>query len=64
MYIYNMPLSFTMALAQQPRSAESFRNMTDDQKTEVVNKANTIRDKNLLPSKRLKTGKFILFNFF
>lgn len=45
MYIYNMPLSFTMALAQQPRSAESFRNMTDDQKTEVVNKANTIRDK-------------------
>ncbi len=42
MYIYNMPLSFTMALAQQPRSAESFRNMTDDQKTEVVNKANTI----------------------
>lgn len=45
MYIYNMPLSFTMVLAQQPRSAESFRNMTDDQKTEVVNKANTIRDK-------------------
>ena len=45
MYIYNMPLSFTMAIAQQPRSAESFRNMTDDQKTEVVNKANTIRDK-------------------
>lgn len=45
MYIYNMPLSFTMALAQQPRSAESFRNMTDDQKAEVVNKANTIRDK-------------------
>ena len=45
MYIYNMPLSFTMALAQQPRSAESFRNMTDDQKTEVVNKANTIRNK-------------------
>ncbi len=45
MYINNMPLSFTMALAQQPRSAESFRNMTDDQKTEVVNKANTIRDK-------------------
>lgn len=45
MYIYNMPLSFTMALAQQPRSAENFRNMTDDQKTEVVNKANTIRDK-------------------
>ena len=45
MYIYNMPLSFTMALAQQPRSAESFRNMTDDQKTEVVNKANTIKDK-------------------
>lgn len=45
MYIYNMPLSFTMALAQQPRSAENFRNMTDDQKTEVVNKANTIRNK-------------------
>ncbi|GEM_PF-1697600 len=45
MYIYNMPLSFTMALAQQPKSAESFRNMTDDQKTEVVNKANTIRNK-------------------
>lgn len=45
MYIYNMPLSFTMALAQQPRSAESFRNMTDDQKTEVVNKANTIQNK-------------------
>ena len=45
MYIYNMPLSFTMALAQQPKSAESFRHMTDDQKTEVVNKANTIRNK-------------------
>ena len=45
MYIYNMPLSFTMALAQQPKSAESFRNMTDDQKTEIVNKANTIRNK-------------------
>lgn len=45
MYIYNMPLSFTMALAQQPKSAESFRNMTDDQKSEVVNKANSIRNK-------------------
>ncbi len=45
MYIYNMPMSFTMALAQQPKSAESFRNMTDEQKTEVVNRANTIRDK-------------------
>ena len=45
MYIYNMPLSFTMALAQQPKSAESFRNMTDDQKSEVVNKASTIRNK-------------------
>lgn len=45
MYIYNMPLSFTMALAQQPKSAESFRNMTDDQKSEVVNKASAIRNK-------------------
>ena len=45
MYIYNMPMSFTMALAQQPKSAESFRNMTDEQKTEVVNQANTIRNK-------------------
>lgn len=45
MYIYNMPMSFTMALAQQPKSAESFRNMTDEQKNEVVNQANTIRNK-------------------
>ena len=40
-----MPMSFTMALAQQPRSAERFRNMTDEQKTAVVDKANTIKDK-------------------
>lgn len=45
MYLYEMPMSFTMALAQQPRSAERFKNMTEDQKAAVVNKANTIRDK-------------------
>lgn len=45
MYLYNMPMSFTMALAQQPKSAERFRNMTDEQKSAVIDKANTIRDK-------------------
>ena len=45
MYLYEMPMSVTMALAQQPRSAERFRNMTVEQKTAVVNKANTIKDK-------------------
>lgn len=45
MYLYNMPMSFTMALAQQPKAAQSFRNMTEEQKTEVVDRANTIRDK-------------------
>ena len=45
MYLYEMSMSFTMALAQQPRSAERFRNMTVEQKTAVVNKANTIKDK-------------------
>lgn len=45
MYLYNMPLSFTMALAQQPKSAERFRNMTDEQKSEVVDRAKSIRDK-------------------
>ena len=45
MYLYEMPMSFTMALAQQPSSAERFKNMTVEQKTAVVNKANTIKDK-------------------
>ena len=45
MYLYEMPMSFTMALAQQPKSAEIFRNMSDDRKAETVNKANTIRNK-------------------
>lgn len=45
MYLYNMPMSFTMALAQQPKAAQRFRNMTEEQKTEVVDRANTIRDK-------------------
>lgn len=45
MYLYEMPMSFTMALAQQPRAAERFRNMTVEQKTAVVNKANTIKNK-------------------
>lgn len=45
MYLYNMPSGFTMALAQQPKSAERFRNMTDEQKTEVVNRANEIKSK-------------------
>ena len=45
MYLYDMPMSFTMALAQQPKSAEIFRNMSDDRKAETINKANTIRNK-------------------
>lgn len=45
MYLYEMPMSFTMALAQQPKAAEQFRNMTDAQKTEVVTMANQIKNK-------------------
>ena len=57
MYLYDMPLSFTMALAQQPKSAEQFRNMTEAQKAEVVTQATRIKSKKEMWSFVTKIGQ-------
>ena len=41
----DLPLGFSMALAQHPKAMQKFSNMNDSQKAEVLSKVHNIRSK-------------------
>ena len=45
MEIYNMPMSFGLALAQQPKASRRFTSMTDKEKDRTIQQASQLKSK-------------------
>lgn len=45
MEIYNMPMSFGLALAQQPKARKKFSDMSDEEKSQTIDRAAEIKNK-------------------